>query len=698
VLDFSNEVSSLELLVEHSGKTDFSEGQYTNISSLSGLLPLWSQTSGSSDICVAILDGFVDFSHPCFHGSQLELLPTLVEESQEIGAMSIHGTHVASLIFGQNHGVFQGIAPKCRGLIIPVFSNDKARKLSQLDLARAINQAVEHGAHIINISGGELSESGEADAFLVNAIQSCQDNNVLIIAAAGNNGCECLHVPAALPSVLSVGAMDANGMPLDFSNWGESYQRQGIMAPGANILGAAPGGSFVTKSGTSYATPIVSGIAALLLSLQIQRGDKPNPHEVRDALLRSALSCDSTKIPEGRCLAGRLNILGAKSLITQTGERENMSESELKFEASGTSHLELPKQGSGKMNESGINTELSSVSLMGISSPIETLGKEPIVPTLITASGIEASEDCGCNSSSKKSLVYALGTLSYDFGTEARRDSFRQLMPFGAQGQPSNPYDPVQMFDYLTEEPAEATQLIWVINIELTPVYAIEPEGAYAQDVYRFLVDTVNGQIQPEDNPDFVSRIAIPGVLTGKNVRLITGQVIPVIKPLNRGLASWNIVRLLEGIFDQLQLSPETRNLLQGSITDFLSRIYYDLRNLGQTSAERALNYAATNIFNATSLWVGLISNAGQNPPTTTGLVREVTEAGQPSTSILSLASIEVHKSPFCRMDSDCWDIVFKFFDPENVLRAKKVYRFTIDVSDELPVQIGQVRGWSVAY
>jgi cyanobactin maturation PatA/PatG family protease len=687
----------LDLLVEHSEKIDFSNNHQTSISSLSGILPLWSETRGSSDICIAILDGFADLSHPCFQGVQLEILPTLIEQSPEIGAMSIHGTHVASLILGQNHGVFQGLAPKCRGLIIPIFSNDKARKLSQLDLARAINQAVEHGAHIINISGGELSESGEADAFLVNAIQSCQDNNVLIIAAAGNNGCECLHVPAALPSVLSVGAMDTNDMPLDFSNWGESYQSQGIMAPGDNILGAFPGGSFVAKSGTSYATPIVSGIAALLLSLQIQRGDKPNPHEVRDALLKSALSCDS-EIPEGRCLAGKLNISGAKNLITQTGERKSMSESELRFEASGISNLELPKQGFGKMNEAGISTEVSSLSPARISSPIETLGKEQIVPNVITASGIEASEDCGCNSNSKKSLVYTLGTLSYDFGTEARRDSFRQLMPFGSQGQSSNPYDPVQMFDYLTEDPSEATQLIWVVNIELTPVYAIEPEGAYAQEYYSFLVDTLNGQIQPEDSLDFISRIAIPGVLTGKTIRLTTGQVIPVIKPLNRGRASWNIVRLLDGIFNQLQLSPEMRNLLRGSMTDFLSRIYYDLRNLGQTSAERALNYAATNIFTATNLWTGIISTAGQNPPTSTGLVREVTEAGQSSTSILSLASIEVQKSPFCRMDSDCWDVVLKFFDPENVLRAKKVYRFTIDVSDELPVQIGQVRGWSVAY
>ena len=151
--------------------------------------------------------------------------------------------------------------------MIPVFSDSRRGTLSQLDLARAINQAVEAGAHVINISGGELSQSGEADPILASAVSSCNQNNVLIVAATGNDGCQCLHVPAALNSVLAVGAMNAQGLPFDFSNWGEIYQTQGILAPGENILGAEPGDRTATKSGTSFATPIVSGIVALLLSI-----------------------------------------------------------------------------------------------------------------------------------------------------------------------------------------------------------------------------------------------------------------------------------------------------------------------------------------------------------------------------------------------------------------------------------------------
>ena len=57
-----------------------------------------------------------------------------------------------------------------------------------------------------------------------------------------------------------------------------------------------------------------------------------------------------------------------------------------------------------------------------------------------------------------------------------------------------------------------------------------------------------------------------------------------------------------------------------------------------------------------------------------------------------------VEKSHFCRLDSDCWDVKLKFFDPENSRRAKKLFRFTIDVSDIIPVTLGEVRSWSTPY
>jgi cyanobactin maturation PatA/PatG family protease len=123
-------------------------------------------------------------------------------------------------------------------------------------------------------------------------------------------------------------------------------------------------------------------------------------------------------------------------------------------------------------------------------------------------------------------------------------------------------------------------------------------------------------------------------------------------------------------------VSPEASEpdnvAMRRSLKSFLHRIYYDLRNLGQLDRDRALNFAATNAFQAASTFAEAI-NTG-----------------------MGLDSIEVEKSPFCRLNSNCWDVKLKFFDSENSSRAKKVYRFTIDVANLMPVTLGKVRSWSV--
>jgi hypothetical protein len=97
-----------------------------------------------------------------------------------------------------------------------------------LDLTRAVEQAVEKRAHIVNISGGERSPKGQAENILSRAVALCERNNVLLVAAVGNDGCECLHVPAALPGVLAVGSMRADGQPADSSNRGPTYRKNGV--------------------------------------------------------------------------------------------------------------------------------------------------------------------------------------------------------------------------------------------------------------------------------------------------------------------------------------------------------------------------------------------------------------------------------------------------------------------------------------
>jgi subtilisin family serine protease len=127
-----------------------------------GLERVWSLTLGDPRVSVAILDGPVDLSHPCFQGASLEVAGMqgagLTCDAAGPGSCG-HGTHVASLIFAQhNSGILHGIAPKCRGILIPVFKDDsqsygRILPCTQSELARAIDLARKLGANLINISG-----------------------------------------------------------------------------------------------------------------------------------------------------------------------------------------------------------------------------------------------------------------------------------------------------------------------------------------------------------------------------------------------------------------------------------------------------------------------------------------------------------------------------------------------------------------
>jgi hypothetical protein len=602
---------------------------------------LWDRTLGDGRIRIAVVDGPVDRGHPAFAGAGVELVAGAWAEGGSDGRAARHGTHVASVVFGRHDGPVPGVAPGCSGLSLPAFS-DQGWRTSQLELARAIELAVEAGALVINISGGQLSPSGEAEDLLDRAVRLCRERNVLLVAAAGNDGCFCDHVPAALPSALAVGALDDCGRPLPGSNWGPSYAGNGILAPGENILGAVPGGATARASGTSMAAPVVAGVAGLLLSRQLQLGRDPDPFAVRAALLASADPCPLHD--PGACakyLSGTLNVRKAMSAI------ESLSS----------------QSASARPAEATVSSCGCGGNLPGGAVP-----------------------SCGCGCGGKEGgggggrLVYALGTLGYDFGTEARRDSFKQLMaPVAAGGTvvPANPYDARQMAAHLAASPPEARALTWTLNLELTPVYAIEPAGAYAAGVYELLAQLLAGESAAEADEGFIERVSLPGRLARRTVRLFSGQAVPVVEVEQlRGLYGWQVNTLLAAAAEAAAAEGAGEGQaeqVRASLREFLTRVYYDLRNLGVTSADRALNFAVTNAFQAARTFAAAVA------------------AG------MALDAIGVEKSPFCRMDSDCWDVRLRFFDPDNSRRARRVFRFTIDVSDLTPVTLGQVRTWTEA-
>lgn len=625
-------------------------GTGSNLDLLKGLRELYEVTGGgSSKVTVAVIDGAVDFTHEVFVGADLRTALGANTMSAEAGnKMAEHGTHVASILFGQPGTEVEGICPGVRGVIIPVY-DAASGSAPQLEVARAIELAIEEGADIINFSGGQYSDTGVADQWLSDAVVRCAEAGVLLIAAAGNDGCECLHVPAAAGTALAVGAIDSSGEPMDFSNWGHGYSCNGITAPGADILGAVPGGGVARLSGTSFATPMVAGVAALLLSQgrESVSGAAPSSLIIREIMVRSAAPCGRTNANIcRRLLSGTIDVEGAVA----------------------------------KMSEAMIvgPTGVSPAGGCGCGGPTDSSNAAPAVSA--SSSMLSGVSPSMADAPEGQNMVYTLGNLSYDFGTEARRDSFKQLMPpveINGEIVPPNPYDARQLVSYLSDSLSEARALTWTLNIELTPVYALEPTGAFGADLYARLLDMLAGEIQAEDDESYIQRVSIPGKLTGNTVRLFSGQVVPVLQLENpRGMYGWKqnalIAQAAEAVSGRSTATADL-NTIQTNLRGFLDRIYYDLRNLGVLSSDRALNFAATNAFQAAMVFSEALGGGMQ------------------------LESIETEMSPFARADSDAWDVKMKFFDPENTRRARRVYRFTVDVSELMPVTLGDVRSWTTA-
>jgi len=617
----------------------------TNAGRIHGLEALRTLANGGAGVTVAVIDGPVDLDHPVFEGADLRIASGATRWPARAGnRMAEHGTMVASILFGQPGSAVEGVCPRASGVVVPVYDISTGRA-PQLEIARAIELAIDEGADIINFSGGQYSDTGDADQWLSAAVRRCAEAGVLLVAAAGNDGCECLHVPAAASTALAVGAVDDSGMPMDFSNYGDGYTCNGITAPGEDILGAVPGGAVERMSGTSFATPLVAGVAALLMAARPGIGAV----NVRDFLLQGAAPC-GRNTPEvcRRLLVGRLDIEGAMRVMSEASAVE-------------TSETE-PSCGCGGSAGHGA---VSEPALVGAAPSAFAAGEAGVAPSMADAAEGEGP-------------VYALGNISYDFGTEARRDSFKQLMPpveIDGNVVPPNPYDARQLVAYLGSHPYEGRALIWTLNIELTPIYALEPAGAFGANLYELLTEMLAGEVLAEGDPDHIQRVSIPGALTGRTVRLFSGQHVPVLQLENpRGAYGWKTNALVDqaaaAVSGKKDASADA-DTIASSLRSFLDRVYYDLRNLGVLSSDRALNFAATNAFQAATVFSEALGSGMQ------------------------LEDVATEPSPFARADADAWDVKLKFFDPDNTRRARKVYRFTVDVSEMMPVTLGEVRSWT---
>jgi len=248
----------------------------------------WDVSVGASNVIVAVVDTGVDIGHPDLAGhiwtNPLDP-PNGVDDDHDgyvddyrgydfvhnDGSVydpadgDRHGTHVSGTIGAvtNNGGGVAGVAWNVT--LMPLkFIGPSGGYTS--DGVRAINFAVAHGAKVINASWG----GGSYSASMKSAIDAAGTAGVVFVAAAGNdsrNTDSSPHYPSAYTSsnIVSVAAMNPDGSKASFSNIGTSSVD--VAAPGVNVLSTVPGGGYESWSGTSMATPHVSGVAALARSV-----------------------------------------------------------------------------------------------------------------------------------------------------------------------------------------------------------------------------------------------------------------------------------------------------------------------------------------------------------------------------------------------------------------------------------------------
>lgn len=228
---------------------------------------MWSDTKGAG-VKVAVIDTGVDDKNPQLRDAVDASAGYNFLSNKQSGATTDpvgHGTKVAGIIAARpSSGTgFVGIAPAAT--IIPIRQNDEQGHGTVKTMAAAIDYAVEAGAQVINIS---QDTQGRVDPgpLLQNAVDDAIKHNVVVVAAAGNDGASGAHkdtYPASYPGVLAVAASDRNNERASFSQPGSFV---GVAAPGVDMVSTVPGKGQCVDSGTSFAAPYVAGVAALIVA------------------------------------------------------------------------------------------------------------------------------------------------------------------------------------------------------------------------------------------------------------------------------------------------------------------------------------------------------------------------------------------------------------------------------------------------
>lgn len=285
----------------------------------------WKIEEGSKNVVVAVIDTGIDPNHedlknnlwkdPVTGGYGWDFVENKPNPKDDHG----HGTHVSGILgatLNSKTGV-SGVAHKVSIMAVRYYSERNTGAENLRNSIKALNWAIDHGAKIINYSGGGPEYSKEE----FEAIKKARDKGILIVAAAGNE-----HQNADLPqnyyypcaykmeNIICVAAINIRNELLPSSNYGKKMVD--VVAPGENILSTTPGGKYSYMTGTSQATAFVTGLAALMLS----HDPKLKPSDIREVVNATVDRIDGLK--EKVASGGKVNAALALTRISKQKKTE----------------------------------------------------------------------------------------------------------------------------------------------------------------------------------------------------------------------------------------------------------------------------------------------------------------------------------------------------------------------------------------
>ena len=548
---------------------------------------LYNKSEGSSDITIAIIDGAVDSKHPDFEGTKITQLASINNETNAVcydksSPSCQHGTYVTGVLAARRESTSPGIAPGCNYLIRPIFCEEKDLKdcptLKEETLAKAVNESIDAGANIINMSVGSTIQRAAISTDLKSAYDRAEENNVLLIGASGNQGTQQVNSLFQHPWVIAVSAMDNEGVIEPSSNSGSWVSRYGLLAPGKQITSASAGGGHQKMTGTSVATPFVTGTAALLWSIE----PTASAQQIRNSLLQRTNVNHHSEASNAVTLPKALN---AKVSLTQ-----------LKSITAPCTHQHSVQTPNSEKNQEKTIMDLNNSNATQVESSTpqqilipQTLTDNPndkteisealfdITPQACSCAGLGGQCSCGYVKDNRN-FIYAVGIIKPIFPNDGLLKAFNTA----ARSLDVSDKDYYKVFSYINKSTQVAPyryiaeQISWILSIKNKHTYQIMPR------THIELTDMIES-LKPEENSLQAVNSIVIGLEGASQTPVDNGPTLPSV------ICNQVYFFTMEKLHDDIKKSVSAGTL---AIQDVIKQLEFE-PNLGNTPTDRAKNYLA---------------------------------------------------------------------------------------------------------